>query len=232
MKRRVLLALLGLALAVAFAGLGRWQLGREGEKRALLAAAEAALQAPPRSLGAAGEPGADPLRAAGRGRFLDTPVLWLDNQRRGSRVGLKMYCAFAPDDGAPLLLDLGWLPLAGDRALPAERCPRGEAGVSGLLVPPPATGLALGDGLQAQPDGSWLALNLAPDAVAKAWSLPVLAPRVLRLDPALPIGHERDLDLLPNTLPPEKHRGYAIQWFGLSAAMVVIVLLLSFRRRP
>jgi len=231
-KRRVLLALLGLALAVAFAALGRWQLGRALEKEALLADTAGVLAGPAQPLAAA-LMGTDGIRkVAGRGRFLDTPVLWLDNQRRGPRVGLKMYCAFAPDDGAPLLLDLGWLPLAGDRALPAERCPRGEAGVSGLLVPPPATGLALGEGLQRQPDGSWLALNLAPDALAKAWSLPALAPRVLRVDPALPIGHERDLDLLPNTLPPEKHRGYAIQWFGLSAAMVVIVLLLSFRRRP
>lgn len=232
MKRRVLLALLGLVLALGFAGLGRWQLGREAEKRALLAAAEAALQAPPVALDAASRPGSDPVRAAGAGRFLGTPVLWLDNQRRGQRVGLKMYCAFAPATGAPLLVDLGWLPLDGARALPAERCPAGEATLSGLLVPPPAAGLVIGGGLQLQPGGAWLALSVEPAAIAQAWSLPALAPRVLRLDPALPIGHERDLDLLPNTLPPEKHRGYAIQWFGLSAAMVVIVLLLSFRRRP
>ena len=49
------------------------------------------------------------------------------------------------------------------------------------------------------PDGSWLALNLDAAAVASAWSLPALAPRVLRLDPALPLGHERDLDLLRYT---------------------------------
>ena len=231
MKRRVLLAVLGLALALGFAGLGRWQLGREGEKRALLAAAEAALRAPPVALSAASAPGDAPVRAAGTGRFLDTPVLWLDNQRRGPRVGLKMYCAFAPADGSPLLLDLGWLPLDGARTLPAERCPAGEAEVSGLLVPPPAAGLVMGEGLQAQPDGSWLALNLDADAVASAWSLPALAPRVLRLDPALPLGHERDLDLLPNTLPPEKHRGYAIQWFGLALATLVILIVLNLRRR-
>jgi cytochrome oxidase assembly protein ShyY1 len=59
-----------------------------------------------------------------------------------------------------------------------------------------------------------------------------LAPRVLRLDPALPLGHARDLDPLPNTLPPERHRGYAVQWFGLAFATVVATLILSLRRKP
>ena len=58
-----------------------------------------------------------------------------------------------------------------------------------------------------------------------------LAPRVLRLDPALPLGYARDLDLLPNTLPPEQHRGYAVQWFALALAVLVTALILTFRKR-
>ena len=41
-----------------------------------------------------------------------------------------------------------------------------------------------------------------------------------------------DLALLSNTLPPEKHRGYAIQWFGLALATLVILIVLNLRRRP
>ena len=233
MNRRVPLAVAGLVLALAFLSLGRWQLGREGEKRALLAAAEAALAAAPEPLAdALADAGTAPRRVAGRVRFLETPPLWLDNQRRGERVGVKQYCAATAADGQALLLDLGWLPLAADRQLPAQPCPGGELQASGLLVPPPAAGLALGEGLARQPDGQWLALRLEPQAVAAAWSLPGLAPLVLRLDPALPVGHPRDLDLLPNTLPPEKHRGYALQWFGLAATTFVFVLILMLRRRP
>jgi surfeit locus 1 family protein len=58
-----------------------------------------------------------------------------------------------------------------------------------------------------------------------------LAPRVLRLDPALAIGYARDLDVLPNTLPPERHRGYALQWFGLALLTFLFALYLGFRRR-
>ncbi|TZF91506.1 SURF1 family cytochrome oxidase biogenesis protein, partial [Cognatilysobacter lacus] len=77
---------------------------------------------------------------------------------------------------------------------------------------------------------AWLVVRLEPTAVARALELPRLAPRVLRLDPALPIGYPRDLDLLVNTLPPDRHRGYAVQWFGLGATLIVIALVLTFRR--
>jgi surfeit locus 1 family protein len=231
-KRRVLLSLLGLCLVLGFSALGRWQLGREQVKREQLAAAAAALAAPAVALERATGQGDGIQRVAGRARFLETPRLLLDNQRRGQRVGMRLYCAAQPASGAPLLVDLGWLPVDGARTLPVADCPRGEHVLAGLLVPPPSVGLRLGPGLVAQ-DRDWLAMRIEPAAVAVAWSLPAaLSPRVLRLDPALPLGHERDLDLHANTLPPEKHRGYALQWFGLAATTFVLILVLNLRRRP
>jgi cytochrome oxidase assembly protein ShyY1 len=50
------------------------------------------------------------------------------------------------------------------------------------------------------------------------------------LDPAIPLGYARDLDVLPNTLPPERHLGYAVQWFGLALAVLVTALVLTFRK--
>lgn len=232
MKRRVLLTVLGLCLVLGFSALGRWQLGREQIKREQLAAAAAALAAPAVPLQRALMHGEGISRVEGRGTFLETPRLLLDNQRRGQQVGMRLYCAARAASGTPLLVDLGWLPVGGDRALPVADCPRGEHRLAGLLVPPPSVGLRLGPGLVAQ-GGDWLATRIEPAAVSGVWSLdPALAPRVLRLDPALPLGHERDLELHANTLPPEKHRGYALQWFGLAAATFVILLLLNLRRRP
>ena len=80
-------------------------------------------------------------------------------------------------------------------------------------------------------DGSLLVVTLDPQALAPALGVAALAPRVLRLDPDLPIGYARDLDLLPNTLPPERHLGYAVQWFALALAMLVIAALLTWRLR-
>ena len=57
-----------------------------------------------------------------------------------------------------------------------------------------------------------------------------LPPRVLRLDPALPIGYARNLDVLPNTQPPSRHLGYAVQWFALAAAVLATAAVLTFRK--
>ena len=65
--------------------------------------------------------------------------------------------------------------------------------------------------------------------------LAALAPRVLKLDPALPLPaggppYVRDLDILPNTLPPERHLGYAVQWFALAIAVFLTALVVTFRK--
>ena len=107
---------------------------------------------------------------------------------------------------------------------------RGPQRIAGLLGPPPSEGIA-----RASPtvlaDGSLLVIALQREALAQALSLPALAPRVLKLDPDLPLGYARDLDILPNTLPPERHVGYAVQWFGLAAAVFITALVLTWRSR-
>ncbi len=227
---------LALGLIALFAWLGFWQLRRAAEKQLMLdSAAQVTGARVARSLAAAGDPsrsnGYD--WAEGVGRFDPAGPLWLDNQQRNGRVGVREYRIFHPDGGPPLLVDLGWLPLAGDRVMPEVQAPPPAGQLRGLLVPPPSTGIALGSGLARSGDG-WLLTRIDFDAIANATGIATaLAPRVLRLDPSLPIGHERDLVLLANTLPPEKHRGYALQWFGLALAVLVTALILTFRRaRP
>ena len=221
---------LALVLVAVFASLGAWQLRRGVEKQAMLdAAARITELRVARPLSAAAEPGGYDW-AEGAGSFDPRGPLWLDNQQRAGRVGVRAYRIFHPDQGAPLLVDLGWLPLGGDRVMPAVELPPGRLQLRGLLAPPPSTGIALGSGLARSGDG-WLLTRIDLAAITAATDLPEpLAPRVLRLDPALPLGHDRDLELLANTLPPAKHRGYALQWFGLALAVLVTALILTFRR--
>ena len=233
MKRTIAPWLLAGVLVAAFCALGTWQWRRGAAKEATLAA-QAAVLAERRAGSLATlshEEGSALAWAAGRGRFIDAPVLLLDNQRRGPTVGVREFRVFRPEGGRALLVDLGWLALPGDRTLPAAAPLRGEHDLRGLLAPPPSAGLALGpDHTDAGAD-RWLLTRVEIDTLARALRVD-LAPRVLRLDPAIPLGHARDLDPLPNTLPPERHRGYAVQWFGLAFATVVATVLLSLRRRP
>ena len=231
MKRRVALLVLGLLVVAGLARLGLWQWQRAQEKQAMLAGVHAVMSARrPLPLADAGR-GQGYAWAAGRGRFRAAPVLLLDNQRRGQAVGVQVLGIFEPLAGGPLLVELGWLPVPPDRRLPRPTLPTGTLEIAGLLAPPPAPGLALGADHVAQGD-HWLLTRVDLPALSRATRL-ALAPRVLRLDPALTsIGYTRDLDVLPNTLPPERHRGYALQWFGLSATLLAITLLLFLRRRP
>jgi surfeit locus 1 family protein len=224
---------LALACMATFSALGGWQLSRMHEKRASLEAANRALQARDAvPLSAA----SDPARAgnydwaAGTGRFADAPAVLLDNQQRAGRVGVRAYRLFEYDGGGALLVDLGWLPLDGTRTLPRVPRPPGPQRLSGLLASPPSHGI--GDvGVESLPGGGLLATGLEASALAAPLRRTDLPQRVLRLDPALPLGYARDLDVLPNTLPPERHLGYAVQWFALAAAALVTALVLTLRNK-
>ena len=112
-----------------------------------------------------------------------------------------------------------------DRSLPKVEIPRDITRIEGLLLPPPSAGLAR-QSAQRGPD-SVLVTRLAPADIATDLTLSVLAPRVLRLDPRLSWGYPRDLDVMPNTLTPQRHLGYAVQWFGLALAVLATAALLT-----
>ncbi|WP_342316291.1 SURF1 family protein [Lysobacter sp. FW306-1B-D06B] len=234
-RRNLIVGWIAALLAITlFGNLGLWQSRRAIEKQAMLdAAAQVMRSRTPQPLSLAG----DAARAreydwaVGTGVFDARDALLLDNQQRNGRAGVRVYRIFLPSQGGPMLVDLGWLPLAGDRKLPQVPQMPGTWELRGLLVPPPSTGLALGPGLARQGDALLMTrVDLAAIARETGLSVP-LAPRVLRLDPQLRIGYERDLELLPNTLPPDQHRGYALQWFALAVAVLATALILTFRKR-
>ncbi len=229
-RRAWWLWLLAVLVAALFTRLGFWQLARMHEKQAMIAAAErvlAARQAKPLAL-AERVGGYD--WSAGQGHFLALPPILLDNQVHAERVGVRAWCVFQPDAGVPLLVDLGWYGYRDDRDLPVIGCPQPlEREIGGLLTAPPSPGLAIGPPLL-QDRGRWIATRMELPAIAAALRLPLaLAPRVLRLDPATPLGGTRDLVVLPNTMPPERHQAYAVQWFGLATAVLVIAVVLTLR---
>ena len=236
--------LLALAAIVLFASLGRWQLARMHEKQARLDAAAQALDHDhPQPLLLASDPGrvAGYDWATGSGAILDATV-WLDNQMRAGKAGVRMYCVLLPDEGVQaVLVDAGWWPLDGQRKLPVFGCPLGRAmAVRGLLAPPPSGGLAHGDAMASPSPRRWLATRLDLPLIARELKLSTgIAPRVLRLDPerqsvdsgVMLAPGERDLEILPNTLTPQRHLGYAVQWFALAATVLVVAVVLTLKSK-
>ncbi len=230
--RRAAWLLLAVLVSVGFAGLGTWQLGRARWKSEYLDAHARALDERAVGFALAATDARLPRRVAGAGRYDDSVTVLLDQRIRDGRLGIDVLTLFRPADGAaPVLVDRGWRPLPGDRTVtPVEPAGDASTDVAGLLVTPPSSGLALG--ALAFERGTapplWPRLELAPLEAALGERL---QPAVLLLDDAAPHGYERAWRPLPNTLPPERHRGYALQWFALSATVLVVAALLVFRKR-
>lgn len=216
-----------------FASLGRWQLDRMHQKQALLADAQRVLaqrQALPLDAAADATRSRSYDWAAGDGMFAVAAPVLLDNQQHEGRQGVRAYRLFRPSRGQPLLVELGWLPLPGDRRMPSIPALPGTVRLEGLLLPPPSAGIASATP-QTQADGALLVAALDLNGLRSALRAQAIAPRILRPDPAQKIGYARDLDILPNTLPPERHLGYAVQWFALALAVLVTALVLTFRKK-
>jgi surfeit locus 1 family protein len=232
-RHPLLLWTIALIVMTLFACLGFWQLERADQKREMLAKASAALSSrAPQSLSVI----ADHDRAADydwvevEGGFIDAPTVLLDNQQQRGRVGVRAYRVFVLKNGLPVLVDLGWTPLPPDRTLPVVKRDLTRATLAGLMLPPPGHGLDVG-APAIQSDGTLLATTVDLQTLGAMLRLPALAPRVLRPEHDSTLGYARDFDILPNTLPPERHLGYAVQWFGLAITVLITALLLTFRRK-
>jgi len=216
-------------LAIAgFAWLGCWQYGRMQEKEALLAQVDRVMR-DRQPVALDGPLPVDLAWVEGKAT-LDARTLLLDNQLREGRPGVHVYCMAHTRSGARLV-DFGWAPMRPDRTVPPDvACRAGALRVRGLLLAPPSTGVRMGPAMQSVAPDRWLMTRVDANEISQALGVSIPA-RVVRLDPALGIGYVRDLDVLPNTLPPERHLGYAVQWWALALAVLVTALVLTFRKK-
>lgn len=231
--QRLLLTVIALVAAAAFAALGFWQYGRAAQKQRWLEGYAAALVAAPAPLARVlATPLHDvPARVEGRITLRHAPLLLLDNQQREGRVGVRAYAlADVSGSAVPLVVELGWLPLGPERALPVLALPQDMAPVEGVLLAWPGQGLRLGENPWRGDADSILLTYLDRDEIARHTGVTPYD-GVLQPDPALDLGAIRDTLALPNTMPPERHRGYAVQWWGLSITVVIVYLVLTLRRR-
>ncbi len=214
-------------------GLGFWQMSRAVEKQALFdqQAARTELQVLDlnRSAGVAVE---DRFRAAQVvGRYLDARHWLLDNRVYQGRAGYHVFSLFAPEGTgrALLLVNRGWVAVGPTRdLLPEVGAPEGRMTLRGRLDRPASVGLKLDNGEL---------LGLAPVSVLQHLDLPALGaalgqellPYALVLDESQPGLLQRDWSPAA-TMTPEKHLGYAVQWFGLAVALLIIYLGVNTRR--
>ena len=223
--------LTAVALA-AFVSLGSWQLGRAREKRALVAefAAGSRDTVEANGLDLGGLPRYQ--RVLLRGAYEPSRQVLLDNMPSAAgRPGYRVLTPLRRADGRGwVMVDRGWVPLGASReALPDVAVGAGEREVSGVLDVLPEPGLRLGPAAAPGATG-WPRLLLFPTGADLESALGLeLESRIVLLDADRPDGYERSWR--PATgFGPERHLGYALQWFAFAAVTVVIFIALNLRR--
>jgi len=234
--RTVVVAAAVLAGATACVRLGLWQLGRWDERERALAAARAALAAPPVPHGAVF---ADPGSLAGRrvtlaGRFdADRHVVLTGRVRSGEPAVEVVTPLVLPGDSLAVPVLRGWLPAADAvTARPEEHPePPGRA-VTGVVEPLPRG--PAGHAWRVRRAGAltvWSTYVLDADSLAAPGRFPyALAPYLVRElpGPGVPARPHRAAPPLPDAF---LHLSYAVQWFAIAAVLLFGSLALAVVRR-
>lgn len=205
--------------------LGFWQLDRAGEKETQLQrwqqqSGDLSWQ---QQLEAGLETG-KPVELVGRysGR-----VHWLlDNRTRDGRAGYEVLSLFYPSEGRPVVVNRGWLAAPRKREdLPAIPTPGGPVSLAGRVgdfpEPPVLADLTPGSGWPRRVQA------LSPDQAATVE--PALADHLIRLAGPEQPGAFR-ADWAPDLMGPQTHYGYAVQWFSLALALIVLTAVASYRK--
>jgi cytochrome oxidase assembly protein ShyY1 len=205
--------------------LGLWQLERAAEvsgyQNRYLERISTTPRMPPASLREA-----DFLRIRLQGEYQPGRHYLVDNRVRGGKPGYWVISRFQADDGRVYLVNRGWLAAPPSRdALPPVSTPTGRLRLLGMIWPD--TGLPP---------------LLAPDPWPAAWPKRVqrlditrmaregeaVVAAEVRLEPGQPgVLAAAPLDTV---FTPERHYGYAVQWFALACVLAVAYLVFGFTR--
>lgn len=222
--RSVTLALLALAVVLATARLGWWQLDRAAQKEGALRALEAQRRLPALTLSTLPRqveelPAALYRPVAVDGRWLAEHTVLLDNRPLQGRVGFVVVTPLRLADGAVVAVQRGWVARdAHDLGrAPPFSTPTGIVRVTGTVSGAPQRLLELGGA-----GTGVIRQNLDLDAYRRELQLPLLPFSILQDDaePGAADGLTRRWSLPAADV--HKHYGYAFQWFALSALVVLL----------
>jgi surfeit locus 1 family protein len=228
---RAFTTLLALALVASLIVLGRWQLQRADEKQALYTLFDSG-QDVTRAVDAATPRLRRYQHVKAVGSYDSARQILIDNMSSAAgRAGYYVITPFALHGGGWILVNRGWVPVGTSRAAkPDVAVSTQEREIKGRADELPRAGMQLGAQLPLAlpypvvanfPTHTEITALLRESAWAQAANL-------VLLDPGEPDGYLRQWQ--PPGFPPIRHIAYAVQWFSLAAALIVIYIVTNLRR--
>lgn len=220
-----------LCLLPILLGLGFWQLQRAHYKSSLISTYRARHHASPLSSTALDDQSPQQLQfypLSVKGIYDNARTLLVENQFQHHHLGYRVLTPFHANGAKHwLLVDRGWIARSRNRAhLPYVPPILGEQTLQGIikLIPPRRFTLGSKDNRH-----SWPRLIPTMDLrhihhvlQRKVYPLLLQLPLAVHYDPI------RQWQV--TTISPEKHYGYAVQWFALALTLVIIYLVVNTRR--
>lgn len=214
-----------LVLLPVLVALGFWQLSRGEQKRELLAVYAERRVSEPVSLFDL-QHNQDPAfrRVRLHGQFDAAHSLLLDNRMHDGKLGVELLQPFLDQaSGLWLLLNRGWLPWPDRRTPPVFTTPEQPLNIDAWVYVAPGATFQL----HADPaDAKWPRLVTAIEP-GKLWS------ELGRDGYAYEVREESGPGAYLTEWPvvamgPEKHLGYAVQWFAMALALLALYFYLGW----
>jgi surfeit locus 1 family protein len=223
-----------LILLPLLIALGIWQLHRADYKRMLLAEYHTVTTLPPVSLNAAAADGSLAglpryRHVQAKGEYDSGRQVLLDDMQQGGRVGYQVLTPLVLEPGGQIVLvDRGFIARTpGVTTLPEVSVATRVRSVQGVLGILPVPGIRLG---KIRVPAGWPKILLYPrqQTLVQLYGVQLLKPLLL-LDPDQPDGFVRIWK--PSIgFPPLRHDAYALQWFALALALVIIWIVVNSKR--
>jgi len=163
------------------------------------------------------------------GRFDARHQFLLDNQINRGRAGYHVLTPLELLSGRrKVLVDRGWVPVGASRELlPDIAVTTDRVTLRGTVYIPYERAYSLGT--MTGGETGWPLRVQFIDFKQMARRLDsALGAMIVRLDPKSPYGYRREWQIAP--MGPQRHLGYAVQWFALACALLVIYVLVNLRR--
>ena len=216
----------GLMLPILI-GLGTWQLHRRVWKTELLATIAARIDGPAVPLPAVIDQPADwafrHVHAAGH--FADDKALQLYGRTYDGKAGVHLLVPLIEDDGHAVLVDRGFVPFEQGSTLASYARQEGQVEVDGIVRRPEPAGWFLPSPNPAQ--NIWYAVDIPAMSAATGLALaPIYVAAKATGNPGWPAptgGTE-------GTGIRNEHLNYAIFWYSMAVALIVIYVLSSRRQ--
>jgi len=222
------LAILGVAFLI---NLGNWQIDRAAEKKLILSDIATKKSSKPLTLNDLDKlDDKNYYRFKATGQYDNKHYLLLDNRFYKSRPGFEVLQPLIVGNRV-ILVNRGWIPLPRDRNnLPAIPVIELVIEVRGEVNEPTDAIVLKNDQLSSENSWPQLVQSLEIEVLAQLYGELgyEIEPWILRQEADNDVFYKREWIFV--AMSPEKHISYAVTWFGLALALIIIYIAAATSR--